>query len=172
MGPICCFIDCYFSYQSHPLVCIIHFEIKFYTHFSIWKKVKSRPFYFHLTVVRILDHDSLVVHILSNARIYTLLFSCAYLKDDKACSFRVFKWVHIPLILYKYISYIVPILFFTKFLYYIICLDTSDNFSVLPSWKFFIFSSTLVLTSSIDVVFILSITKYQKTVVVWRPALP
>ena len=32
-----------------------------------------------------------------------------------------------------------------------------SNFSVLPSWIFFIFSSTLVLTSSIDVVFILSI---------------
>ena len=38
-----------------------------------------------------------------------------------------------------------------------ICLDTSDHFSALPSYIFFIFSSTLVLTSSIDVVFILSI---------------
>ena len=38
-----------------------------------------------------------------------------------------------------------------------ICLDTSDHFSVLPSKIFFIFSSTLVLTSSIGVVFILSI---------------
>ena len=37
-----------------------------------------------------------------------------------------------------------------------ICLDTSDHFSVLPSNIFFIFSSTLVLTFSIDVVFILS----------------
>ena len=39
-----------------------------------------------------------------------------------------------------------------------ICLDTSDHFSVLPSEIFFIFSSTLVLASSIDVVFILSIS--------------
>ena len=38
-----------------------------------------------------------------------------------------------------------------------ICLDTSDHFSVLPSSIFFIFSCTLVLTSSIDVVFMLSI---------------
>ena len=38
-----------------------------------------------------------------------------------------------------------------------ICLDTQDHFSVLPSSIFFIFSSTLVLTSSLDVVFILSI---------------
>ena len=33
-------------------------------------------------------------------------------------------------------------------IYNYICLDTSDHFSVLPSWIFFIFSSTLVLTSS------------------------
>ena len=40
--------------------------------------------------------------------------------------------------------------------YAIICLDTSNHFSVLPSKIFFIFLSTLVLTSSIDVVFTLS----------------
>ena len=38
-----------------------------------------------------------------------------------------------------------------------ICLDTSDHFSVFPASVFFIFSSTLVLSSSIDVVFLLSI---------------
>ena len=63
----------------------------------------------HLTVVFTLDHDRLVDHILSNYRTYIMLISCAYLKCDKKGSSHVFKWVHIPLILYQYISYIVPI---------------------------------------------------------------
>ena len=43
-----------------------------------------------------------------------------------------------------------------------VCLDTSDHFSVLPSKIFFIFSSTLILTSSIDIVFILSSTIFKE----------
>ena len=46
-----------------------------------------------------------------------------------------------------------------------ICLDTSDHFSVLTSWIFFIFSNTLVLTSSRDAVFILSIWKSRLQIV-------
>ena len=46
---------------------------------------------------------------------YILLFSCAYLKRDNEGT--VFKWVHIPLMLYQYIFYIVPIFLFPKFLY-------------------------------------------------------
>ena len=99
-----------------------HFEIELYTKFPIWKKmthVKILPFSSHvgLFVVFTLDHDWLVDHILSNNRAYNLQFSCAYLKCDKEGSSRVLKWVHIPLIFCHYISYIVPIFLFPKFLY-------------------------------------------------------
>ena len=48
--------------------------------------------------------------------------------------------------------WIMNLIFFVFDICNYICLDTSD-FSVLPSCIFFIFSSTLVLTISIDVVF-------------------
>ena len=72
---------------------------------------------FHLTVVCTLAHDRPVDNILSNSRTYILLFSCAYLKCDEEGSSCGFKWAHIPLTLYQYISYIVPIFLFPKFLY-------------------------------------------------------
>ena len=101
-----------------------HFEIKLYTQLSIWKKwcMKNLANFFpclafHLTVVCTLDHDRLVDHRLSDNRTYILLFSCAYLMCNNEGSSYVFKWVYIPLILYQYISYIVPIFLFPKFLY-------------------------------------------------------
>ena len=71
----------------------------------------------HLTVVCTLDHDRLVNRILSNNRTYILSFSCAYLNCDKEGKSCVFKWLHIPLILYQYVSYIVPISLVPKFPY-------------------------------------------------------
>ena len=61
-------------------------------------------------------HDRLVDHILFDNRTYILLFSFAYLNCDEDGSSQV----HIPvilLILYQYISYIVPIFFIREFLY-------------------------------------------------------
>ena len=46
-----------------------------------------------------------------------MLFSCVYLNCGKKGSSHIFKSVHIPLILYQYISYIVPLFLFSKFLY-------------------------------------------------------
>ena len=81
-----------------------------------------------------LDHDWLVHYNFSNNRTYILLFSCAYLKCDKEGSSRVFKWVNIPLILYQYISYIVPTFLIRKFLYSYI----SEASSCLTPWKRFL----------------------------------
>ena len=101
-----------------------HFKIKLYIQFSVWKiwYMLSLAIFcpcsaLHLTVVCNLDHDRLVDHILSNNKTYILLFSCAYLKCDNEGSSHVFKWVHISQILLQYISYIVPIFLFPKFLY-------------------------------------------------------
>ena len=78
---------------------------------------RMRVLLFSERLVCTIDHDWLAHYNFSNNWTYSLLFSCAYLKCDKECSSRVFKWVHIPLILYQYISYIVPIFLFPKFLY-------------------------------------------------------
>ena len=72
---------------------------------------RPRVLLFSERLVCTLDHDWLVHYIFPTTG-HILLFSCAYLKCDKEGSFHVFKWVHIPLILYQYISYIVPIFLF------------------------------------------------------------
>ena len=65
MGPVSCFIECYLSHQSHPLVCII-LKLNFIPNSSFGKS-----------------------HSLPNYMTYILLFSCAYLKHDNEGSFQM-----------------------------------------------------------------------------------
>ena len=121
MGPMNCYIECYLSHQSNPLICII-LKLNFIPNSSFGKKwcMLNLAIFFpcwalHLTVVYTLDHGGLVDHNLSNNRTYILLFSCASLKCNKEGSSLVFSTY--STFFCQYISYIVPIFLFPKFLY-------------------------------------------------------